>query len=246
MIFTFTDFGPAGPYLAQMEAAILSHAPNLRVLHLLSDAPRFDPRRAGYLLAALLRALPASAIVVAVVDPGVGGDRLPLMVEADDRVLIGPDNGLLLPSLRQAERVRPCRIDWQPGPMSASFHGRDLFAPVAAMTALGRDFSRTPLAVDDLVGVNQPADLAEIIYFDHYGNAFTGIRGTELDDTIRLSVHGREAAYAPTFSMAADDIFWYRNSSGLIEIAASNGSARDLLGLEIGVPVGLAGGRRPA
>ncbi len=239
LIFTFTDFGSAGPYLAQIEAAVLSEAPDARVLHLLADAPRFDPKRSSYLLAALLQTLPESVLVLAVVDPGVGSDRLPLLIELGDRILIGPDNGLMVPAIAQAERSQVYRIDWRPERLSASFQGRDLFAPVAAKVVLGLDIPLAPLGASGLVGAHAPADLFEIIYFDHYGNAFTGVRGSQLPDGARLSVNGLTLNYARTFSDARDQVFWYRNSCGLVELAARAQSARELLAIEIGTELQL-------
>ncbi|HTH15572.1 MAG TPA: SAM-dependent chlorinase/fluorinase, partial [Magnetospirillum sp.] len=124
----FTDFGPSGPYVGQMKCALMMHAPGLPVVELMSDAPAVNPHAAAYLLAALLPYWPASMVVAAVVDPGVGGDRRPVMAEVDGRWLVGPDNGLFELALRRGERVRCWEIAWRPERLSASFHGRDLFA----------------------------------------------------------------------------------------------------------------------
>jgi S-adenosylmethionine hydrolase len=242
LIFTFTDFGPGGPYLAQMEAAVLAEAPSARVLHLLSDAPRFDPKRASYLLAALLRELPERAVMLAVVDPGVGGDRLPLYIELDGRVLVGPDNGLFAPAAGQARRSRAYRIDWRPQRLSASFHGRDLFAPVAARLARGLEVASAPLDGSMLVGAGAPSDLFEVVYLDHYGNAFTGIRGSQVKDDRRLVINGQVVSHARNFSASSHEIFWYRNSCGLVEIAAREQAAAARLGLEVGAEVALLAG----
>ena len=133
-IFLFTDFGWSGPYVGQMVGAIVSADPLARVFNLMHDAPQVRPDLAAYLLPACCRALPQDAVVAAVVDPGVGGDRAALIVETATMTFVGPDNGLLsrLPKIRWV-----ARIDWRPASLSASFHGRDLFAPVAARLALG-------------------------------------------------------------------------------------------------------------
>jgi len=95
MILLFTDFGSTGPYLGQMEAVLRIHAPGVDVIDLLNDAPPGEPRLAAYLLAALAKHFPAGSIFLSVVDPGVGGERLPVVLEADGRWFVGPDNGLL-------------------------------------------------------------------------------------------------------------------------------------------------------
>ena len=95
MLITFTDFGAVGPYLGQMRLALAQAAPMIPIVDLVSDAPAFRPESAARLLAALVDRLPAGSVVVAVVDPGVGGERPPLVLRADGRYFVGPGNGLL-------------------------------------------------------------------------------------------------------------------------------------------------------
>jgi hypothetical protein len=238
VIFLYTDFGADGPYLAQVQAVLAAESPGTPVLSLLSNAPAGDPRRAAYLLAALAGELPPSAVALGVVDPGVGGGRLPIVVEAGGRRFVGPDNGLFSRVAARDPNARAWRIDWRPPRLSASFHGRDLFAPVAARLAAGAGVPLTELPVSQLVGADWPDELAEIIYADVYGNLFTGLRGDRLADSVVVEVGGRRLAHARTFSaVPKGEVFWYRNSCGLVEIAASAGSARDALGLGVGARV---------
>ena len=143
MILLFTDFGTEGPYVGQMKAVLQAAAGPVPVVDLMHDAPAARPKPAAYLLAALLPALPRDAVVLAVVDPGVGGPRDPLAARLDGRFLVGPDNGLFEPSAARAADAAWFRITWRPERLSASFHGRDLFAPVAARLAVGE-------AIDDM------------------------------------------------------------------------------------------------
>ena len=94
MIIVFTDFGVRGPYLGQMYAVLAREAPGVKVIELMADAPRFDPRAAAYLLAALTPDFPPPCVFLCVVDPGVGADRPAIVVEADGRMFVGPGNGL--------------------------------------------------------------------------------------------------------------------------------------------------------
>jgi S-adenosylmethionine hydrolase len=234
VIFLFTDFGAEGPYLAQLQAVLAAEAPRVPAFNLLSDAPAADPRRAAYLLAPLAADLPAGAVVLGVVDPGVGGDRLPVVVDAGGLRFVGPDNGLFSRAAASDGNVRAWRIDWRPARLSVSFHGRDLFAPVAARLAAGIEVPLAEIPVSGLVGSDWPDEIGEIVYADGYGNLFTGLRGDRLGDDAILEAGGRRLRYARTFSaVPAGEAFWYRNSCGLVEIAASGGSARERLGLGI-------------
>ena len=235
----FTDFGLEGPYVGEMAAVLHRGAPEVPVVNLMADAPAFSPRPAAYLLAALAERLEPGDVLLGVVDPGVGSDRRPVAVEADGRWFVGPDNGLFEPVVRRAARVRGFAIAWRPARLSASFHGRDLFAPMAARLARGAtdglesaDLTRFP---------DWPDDLAEIVYVDRYGNAMTGLRATSLPSDAAILVAGRRLARAPTFSaVAPGTAFWYANSSGLAEIAARDASAAALLGLTVGLPVSVS------
>lgn len=234
MIFLFTDYGREGPYLGQMEAVLRREAPGVDAINLLSDAPTADPRHAAYLLAALSRQLPERSVFLCVVDPGVGGERLPLVLQADGRWFVGPDNGLLNTVAVQAQQVRWWRIDWRPAQLSASFHGRDLFAPIAARIAKGA----ANIGLVDCQGPDishWPADIAAVAFIDHYGNALTGWRHGPEQDGKALLAAGRHIPQAGTFCQVPEgEAFWYRNSCGLVEIAVNRGRAAEVLGLKIG------------
>jgi S-adenosylmethionine hydrolase len=225
-ILLFTDFGWQGPYVGQMLAVLQRLAPGVPVTPVQSDAPRGDPRRSAFLLAPLVAQSATGAIWVCVVDPGVGGDRQPLVVEAEGRWLVGPDNGLLIRALRAAAQARAARIDWRPARLSSTFHGRDLFAPVAAQLARGQGVKSSPVAPAVLAGADWPEDLPEVVYIDGFGNAMTGLRAATVPTGARLSVAGQPIDYHRTFCEAPPmRPFWYCNSLGLVEIAVNQGRA---------------------
>jgi S-adenosylmethionine hydrolase len=231
-VFLFTDFGYSGPYVGQMTAAILAVAPEARVINLMHDAPSMRPDLAAYLLAACFRSLPAGSVVVAVVDPGVGGERDALMVEAQGLTLIGPDNGLLsrIPGIDTVQRV-----DWRPAVLSSSFHGRDLFAPAAGMTVLAQRVPGTAMAAEHMVGSDWTGDLFRLLYVDGFGNLMSGIAGKNINKNNLVHAAGREIPYAETFCRApSGQLFWYVNSLGLVEIAANGRSAAAMLPLALG------------
>ena len=233
MILSFTDFGWRGPYLGEMQAAALREAPGVAYVDLLADAPAFRPDLAAYLLAALAQRFTKGDVVLAVVDPGVGSERAPLALEVDGIWLVGPDNGLFEIVLRRAGTVQSHVIIWRPEGLSSSFHGRDLFAPMAARLALGKGDGLEKAAPNRYP--HWPNDLDCVVHIDAFGNLITGRRATSLDLAATLDVGGRAVRPARTFAEAPPgSLFWYANSSGLVEIAMNGGDAASHLGLAIG------------
>ena len=235
MLVLFTDFGIGSPYVGLMKQALLPYAPETPVIDLCHDLPAFDSQAAAYLLPALAQDFPAHCVFVGVVDPGVGSERRGLILQADNHTYVGPDNGLFDRVAARAERVQAWDIFWRPSrPVSASFHGRDIFAPVAAMLAaataepddLGEPIEFTPR--------EWPDDLARIVYCDRYGNAISGLRADSLGRA-QLVVKGQRLNRARTFSdVAPGEGFYYENSVGLIEIAVNQGVATRHFGLSAG------------
>jgi S-adenosylmethionine hydrolase len=223
-----------------MLAVLHRDAPGIPAIELFSDAPAFDPQAAAYLLAAYAPEFPAGTVFLAVVDPGVGGPRAPLAVSADGRWYVGPDNGLFAMVDRRAEEARTWEITWRPKRLSASFHGRDLFAPVAARLARGEappGGERLDPA-DNSIGADWPDDLARIVYIDGFGNAMTGLRAAELSPGVVIEAAGRRLSRARRFSdLPAGEAFWYENANGLAEIAVNQGSAAESLALSVGSPI---------
>lgn len=238
MIVLFTDFGPGGPYVGQTKAVLAREARDVPVIDLAADLPACDPESAAYLLAAFATAFPKGAVFLCVVDPGVGGDRAPLALAAAGRWYVGPDNGLLAIAARRVEDPRWFVITWRPTSLSASFHGRDLFAPVAARLARGEAVPGEPIDSAGLVGGDWPGDRASIVYIDAYGNAMTGMRASHLASDAVLAVGGRRFCRFRTFSdVPPGTAFWYENANGLAEIAVNRGRADGVLGVRIGTPV---------
>lgn len=240
MLFLYTDFGLEGPYVGQMRASIAQAVPGLPAIDLCHDLAPFNPRAAGGLLAALIPQLPDNAVVVGVIDPGVGSHRAPVVLEADGRHFVGPDNGLFSPAAKQARQAVWHHLAWRPPGMSASFHGRDLFAPAGARLAAGQPLELAPMNTRP-VGDDWPLDLAEIVYIDHFGNAMTGLSASRFPGQATLRAGNRVIPRARTFSdVTAGKPLCYENSIGLMEIAVNQGSAVELLGLQVGEKVTVA------
>jgi S-adenosylmethionine hydrolase len=243
MIVLFTDFGLSGPYTGQVKTVLHLAAPTVPVIDLFADAPSRNPKASAYLLAAYAEWFPPRTVFLAVVDPGVGSARAPVILSADDRWFVGPENGLFEIIARRAVAApRLWDIAWRPALLSASFHGRDLFAPVAARLALGEAPPGTLRDPATAQANDWPDDLAEIVYLDHYGNAMTGLRAGTVPNHAALEVSGRRVPPARTFSdVPPGGAFWYENSTGLAEIAINGGRADKTLGLAIGNPVSVVG-----
>jgi S-adenosyl-L-methionine hydrolase (adenosine-forming) len=234
MIVLYTDFGMTDPYVGQLHAVLAREAPRAKIVDLLHSVPDFDIRAGAYLLPALAAQFPVGTVFVGVVDPGVGSERRPVMVRADGRWYVGPDNGLFHMVARRAQTLETWNITWRPPRLSASFHGRDLFAPVAAQLACGAWPASAPGNLSSPEG-DWPDDLPTIIYIDHFGNAMTGLRAAAIDAPGTLAVAGRRLQHAAVFSAVAPGMpFWYENSIGLVEIAANRGDAAHTLGLKLG------------
>jgi len=242
VLVLFTDFGNRDIYVGQVKAVLAARAPRVPLLDAAHDVIDFAVEPAAHLLAALAGEYPRGSVFLAVVDPGVGGRREAIVVDADGRSFVGPDNGLLSIVWQRARARRCQRIAWRPARLSDSFHGRDLFAPVAAALASGR-VPRGWLAPTRAPAVLLDAgDHARVIYIDHYGNAVTGLRVRKLGRGSALRAGGRRIPHARIFeAVKTGEIFWYANSMGLAEIAANRASAARKLGLRVGSKVSAAG-----
>ncbi|MDH5326355.1 MAG: SAM-dependent chlorinase/fluorinase [Gammaproteobacteria bacterium] len=238
MIVLFTDFGVSGPYMGQMKAVLLQQAPTVPIVDLFADAPAFDPRCSAYLLAAYVEEFPVGTVFLCVVDPGVGSARHPMMANIDGRWFVGPDNGLfqvVAQRAKQAASMRLWHILWRPQQLSNSFHGRDLFAPVAAQLAANMLPSAQELAPTDWIDSSWTPELPRIIYIDHYGNAMAGVRADSVSADTTVHMGAQQLQRASTFAdVPTGTGFWYKNANGLLEISINQGSAAQEYNLAIG------------
>jgi S-adenosyl-L-methionine hydrolase (adenosine-forming) len=234
MIFLFTDFGLEGPYTGQLQAVLQQQAPGVPVISLFADLTPFDIQAAAYLLPAYTAGFPPGSVFLCVVDPGVGGARPGVMVRADGRWYVGPDEGLFAILTRRAHRVECWHLP-TPADASPSFHGRDVFAPLAARLARDGNFGAGPVTTRASERPEWPDELQRVLYIDRYGNAITGLRATTAAGAAVLQINGHSLSQARTFSsVGSGTAFWYANSSGLVEIAVNRGRADRLLDIAVG------------
>ena len=233
MIVLFTDFGLRDPYVGQVKARLAEFAPAQIVVDLLHEVPDYNAHAGAHLLAAFVSGFQPGSVFLAVVDPGVGTVRKGVVVMAGGRWFVGPDNGLL--SLVAARNIdtRLWRITWQPEDLSSTFHGRDVFAVIAAEIARG-EFPESKLSQIDKLEVEFDAgELSRVIYIDHFGNAWVGVRNVPRD--ARVSAAGELFKYGESFGFVGkSEGFWFFNSVGLLELAVNRGNAATSFGLKVG------------
>ena len=242
LIFLFSDFGLEGPYVGQVKAVLNHRASDILIVDLLSDAPSCDPVTASYLLAAYDGECRDGDVVLAVVDPGVGGDRKALVLFVDGCWYVGPDNGLFHAVINQSHQdAQVWPITWCPEAPSTTFDGRDLFAPIAARLAcgitpseIGDDYLK-PITVEQLDNINMAPDLDKVLYVDKFGNLITGYRASTLSPNSTLAIGEYVLPRLRTFSDVSQNIpFCYENSNGLMEVAVNKGSAAVYFKLSVG------------
>jgi S-adenosyl-L-methionine hydrolase (adenosine-forming) len=247
-----SDYGLDDDFVGVCHAVIARILPEARIVDLTHGLDRHDVRTAGLVLR---RALPfcAPGVHLAVVDPGVGAERraIALRTSEEDRILVGPDNGLLSLAAQRfggiAEVVDVARSPHRLEPVSATFHGRDLFAPVAAHLAAGAPLGDAgdPVDPDEIVRLDMPlAHLEEgvlcahAVGFDRFGNIMLDVEHAELTGLgFRLgqpvTVNGRRGVYATTFAdVAPGELILYEDAYRTLALAVNRGSARDLLAIE--------------
>ena len=248
LITLTSDFGLADGYVGAMKGVILSIAPAAALVDLTHQIPPQDVRAGAYALSQAAGEFPAGTVHLAVVDPGVGGPRRALAVRARGCLWVGPDNGLFTHVLgdpaaaaeaRQLSHTGLARPD-----MSATFHGRDLFAPAAAHLASGFPFAEVGPPVTDPVRLAAPqprrdgADLiGEVVHVDGFGNLITNLPAAMLDalpgrPTVRVEADTVVAGLSATYGSVPDgDVVALIGSGGLLEIGVNGGSAADTLRL---------------
>ena len=224
--------------MGQVKARLLEAAPAQHVVDLLHEAPAYNAHAGAHLLAAFAPTFPLGAVFLAVVDPGVGTVRDAIVLLSGGRWFVGPDNGLMSIVAARNRDSRVWRVIWQPEVLSATFHGRDLFAVIAAEMARG-DFPTDKLTEITKLNVAFDAeDMARVIYIDHFGNAWTGVRGIEIPKSARVTAKSVSFEHSESFGFVGrGEGFWFVNSVGLVELAVNRGHAAQRFGLAVGDPV---------
>jgi len=250
IVTLLTDFGLADTYVGQVKGAILAVAPGATLVDLSHGVEPQDVRGGAFLLWAAVGAFPPGTIHLAVVDPGVGSGRRALAARsAGGHLLVGPDNGLLGPALDLLGGAIAC-VElsvpryWRPRP-SATFHGRDIFGPVAGHLAAGASLE----ALGPPATVSHPFRLptpelhgeqlvGEVVHVDRYGNLVTNLRADTVAPGGAVAIAGRRVERRAHYAAAAPGgLLALEGSAGLIEISARDGSAAAPRGVTRGARV---------
>jgi len=257
VITLLTDYGIRDSYVAEVKGVILRLHPEAVIVDITHDIGKYDVEEGAYNLARVVRYFPEDTIHVGVVDPGVGGPRKPLIIEARGAYFVGPDNGLLAPA---AERLgirrvyEITRMDLLPPRVSDVFHGRDIFAPAAALLAKGlkpedigmevSEYQRLPLYT---VRIEAGRIHAKVIHVDGFGNLVTNVTyeslenaGVKLDSTLEVQVGDRAYRMPLVRNFSAvpvGDLLLLVAGGGYLEISVNQGDASARLGVGKGVEV---------
>jgi hypothetical protein len=254
IITLLTDFGPSDVFVGSMKGVILGINPLAKIVDLTHEVPAHDIRCAAYLLHSAARFFPPGTIHVAVVDPGVGSERRPLLAFSLEQYFIAPDNGLLsyvLASELDAEIRELTNKQYFLGSIGSTFHGRDVFAPAAAWLSRGEPIESFGPEVDNVVRLEVPRAfedggklIGQVQHIDRFGNLITNISKEDLVSyagaarvsTLEVQIHqarinGLHRCYAdaPAGQLAA-----LVNSDGWLEIFSPQGRATDFVKADIG------------
>ncbi len=247
-----TDFGHKGPFVATMKGVMLSRMPSVRIVDLTHETDVHFPAEAGFWIARSYRYFPAGTVHVAVVDPGVGTERDIVIVVKAGHAFVAPDNGLLGNLVEAGNchcyRLDLARVDLDATTISATFHGRDIFAPVGAELAAGRWL---PASLGDRIDSVVPSWVEParrrgeqlhgvVVAVDNFGNLISNIDGTMLAQFHHPEAEagGHVLAIRRTYGdVKPGDYLALVNSFGVLEIARAERSAAEGLGLGRGAPI---------
>jgi S-adenosyl-L-methionine hydrolase (adenosine-forming) len=263
IITLLTDFGSQDYFVGAMKGAILSINRHALIVDITHEIPPQDIETAAFNLLAVYKDFPAGTIHVAVVDPGVGSSRKPILIECGEQFFVGPDNGIFSWICEREGDTRAIHLTSEAffrDPVSKTFHGRDIFAPVAAALSNGVAMTEFGEKLSDYVRLDplQPAVAGDgsvegrVIHIDRFGNCVTNLTGAHFGADLaasgaKLVINHRElTSFRQSYSegaVKADDLFCLVGSAGFLEIAARNSSAATMLRAERGQSVVVTGSR---
>src|SRR4051794_19548911 len=247
LITLTTDFGLSDYYVAAMKVVLVRHCPAARLIDVTHQVPPQDVLCGAITLERAVDGFPPGTTHLAVIDPGVGTDRRMLVAEINQQRVVCPDNGLITWAWRMHRGGAAHEITWRPETIrSHTFHGRDVFAPVAGMLASGESLSKLARPIDDpilldVAPVSSVRERGRVIHIDHFGNATTNIahdllKSDGIDATRMIRIKGKPIGRLRRtyWDVAPGKPLALIGSSGLLEIAVRDGSAAESLKVKVG------------
>jgi S-adenosyl-L-methionine hydrolase (adenosine-forming) len=242
VIALITDFGTKDYFVGAMKGVIFTINPNANIIDITHEIPPHDVQSAGFALGSAYKNFPEKTIFVAVVDPGVGSNRRPIVVETPKYKFVAPDNGLLSFIFNFEKDFRVFRIDNDElflKPISKTFHGRDIFAPVATHLSMGVKPELVGSEIKDFIkfDLNSPQTIAnkriegQIIHIDYFGNLVTNLKLEDLPEKFELKIRDQTIKkLSQNYSEAGKgELLLILGSAGFYEVAANQSSAKDIL-----------------
>lgn len=256
LITLITDFGYKDPFSGIMKGVILSINPSALIVDVTHGINPHDVREAAFVVAETYRYFPPKSIHMVVVDPGVGGGRRPILVQADDYYFIGPDNGVFTAIFNSScETLKVIHLTSEHYFLQrkgATFHGRDVFAPVSAWLSRGISISNFGETITDYITIELPLPFTtddavngEVIFIDYFGNAITNIKQHEIDTLfstnpkgrLEIQIKGAKGLLRNYYAEGNEGLGGVINSSGYLELFVYMGSVRERFNINVGDPV---------
>jgi S-adenosylmethionine hydrolase len=255
LITFLSDFGQNDGYVGCVEGMILSLNPSARIINISHNILPYQIEQAAYVVSSYVRYFPADTVHLVVIDPGVGGDRRPLVIKTDNCFFVGPDNGLFSYILKKGEfklyEIATSLIKKHTskfGAISSTFHARDIFGPAAALLSkgiipdkIGRPSSRPPLSIITPIVCEQNKIKARIISIDHFGNIITNLAHLDLEQQLNRKIQKIiikdetiDKLYKTYSDVPKGALLALWGSSGYLEISMNQGNAAKHLDCKIG------------
>jgi len=246
MITLTTDFG-TDSYVAEMKGVIYTINPSAKVIDASHSITKYSILEAAFFIYRMYKYFPPHTIHLAVVDPGVGTSRLPVAIESESYFFVGPDNGIFTLAIKEQElrkivvieeeRIKSLTSQFLQLPsVSCTFHGRDIFAPAAALIDKGIEIEKLGYEIEKLTKLEVSAD--QVVYIDSFGNVITTCKGDfKVGENVVVEVKGKKhlARFVRTFGEVEEGkMLVLKGSSGYLEVDVNKGNAAKMLGVKVG------------
>lgn len=243
-----TDFGNEDPYVGIMKGVILNTYPYAKLIEITNNIRPQDISQASFVLEQSFKFFPKGTVHLCVVDPGVGSGRKPIILQTENYLFVGPDNGVFTSVLNQEEFIKAVKIentDYMLKEISNTFHGRDIFAPAAAFLAKGVDINdfgseiqkeELVLSTENEVIKKEKSRIGQVKYIDRFGNLITNICADDLPEKLKGKVKGKgfRDLHTSYTTGKANELLAIKGSSNTLELSVNSGNAQKITNASVG------------